>query len=82
MSSCSASVLMLASKRSSYPKNSLSTNRPNESPKHASLFGSNKTILTGIPSRCRTLGDKRKKPYSNEYSTIYSPLNETKKKQK
>lgn len=71
LSSCSANVLILAINKSSYPKNSSNINRENASPKHLSFNGSKVTILTGMFSLCRAAGDNRKKPYSNEYSTIY-----------
>ena len=35
------------------------------------------TTMTGMLRRCRVLWDRRKNPYSNEYSTMYSSCGHT-----
>ena len=56
---------------SSYPRNVSKMNRLKESPKHSSFIGSRVTTLTGTLNLCRAERLKRRKPYSNEYSTMY-----------
>jgi len=77
LSSDSARVLILAMRRSSYPRTSSSIRRENASPKQVSLLGSRVTILTGIASLALVAGDSRKNPYSKEYSTMYSSFDES-----
>lgn len=57
-------------RRSSQPRKYSRKNWPIESPKHLCRVGSSGTNITGMPNRFLALGDKRKNPYSNEYSTM------------
>lgn len=58
-------------KNISYPSKRLSRYRVKLSPKHLSVLGSSWTVSTGMRRRFRVDEDKRRWPYSNEYSTMY-----------
>ena len=77
LSSDSARVFILAISTSSYPRNPSKMKRLKVSPKHLSWFGSRVTIFTGIFNLDLVAGERRRNPYSSEYSTMYSSSGQT-----